>query len=66
MNQSGIPETVASVISTFPIDIQGMFWANIGLIGGMAATKDIGERLEKELRESCPVEWEVGLYEAEE
>lgn len=41
----GIPETVAHVIEQFPTEIQGMFWANIGLIGGVAATEGIGERL---------------------
>jgi len=34
LNQAGLAETIAECISTLPRDLQGMFWANIGLVGG--------------------------------
>lgn len=34
LEQTGLGSTIAHVISLLPEDLQGMFWANIGLIGG--------------------------------
>lgn len=45
LNETGLPETIAYVISTLPPDIQGMFWANIGIIGGLGNVEALGERL---------------------
>ena len=36
LDQAGLPATIAHAISCLPADIQGMFWANIGLVGGCA------------------------------
>jgi actin-related protein 6 len=33
LDQSGLAATIAAVVSLLPDDLQGMFWANIGLIG---------------------------------
>ena len=45
MEQSGIPATIAASISLLPEDLQGMFWANIGLIGGTTKFDGFRERL---------------------
>lgn len=34
LDQAGLASTIALSISLMPEDLQGMFWANIGLIGG--------------------------------
>lgn len=34
LDQAGLAETIALSISLMPDDLQGMFWSNIGLIGG--------------------------------
>jgi len=36
---------VANSISSLPQDLQGMFWANIGLIGGNVKFEGFGRRL---------------------
>lgn len=45
INQTGLPETVAHVISRMPEEFQGMFWAHIGLVGGLGNIEALGERL---------------------
>lgn len=45
IQQLGLPETVAHVISLMPKDLQGMFWAHIGIIGGLGNVEALGERL---------------------
>lgn len=34
LEQAGLAATIAHSISLLPEDLQGMFWSNIGLIGG--------------------------------
>ena len=34
LSQVGLSRTIAHAISSLPEDIQGLFWANIGLVGG--------------------------------
>jgi actin-related protein 6 len=41
----GLAETIAYVIGQMPEDEQGLFWANIGFIGGLAYTDSLGNRL---------------------
>ena len=55
-----------------------MFWANIGIIGGLGMVEGLGERLsvvssvamsqlkgrERDLRALCPIDYEIGIYEA--
>jgi actin-related protein 6 len=45
LKQSGLPETIALVISMMPVELQGMFWAHIGVFGGLGNIPDFGERL---------------------
>lgn len=45
IQQMGIAETVAHVIGLMPADEQGLFWANIGFMGGLTFTEHLGERL---------------------
>ncbi|GHJ88865.1 hypothetical protein NliqN6_5267 [Naganishia liquefaciens] len=64
LQQIGLAETIAYVIGLMPEDEQGLFWANIGFMGGLALTENLGERLDNELRMLCPMEYEVGIFEA--
>lgn len=41
----GLPEAIAYVISQMPTEVQGMFWAHIGIFGGLGMVANLGERL---------------------
>ena len=41
----GLPETVDYVISMMPEELRGMYWANIGIFGGLGNVLNLGERL---------------------
>ena len=45
MKQSGIAHAVAASISKLPQEVQGLFWANITLIGGNANFPGFQDRL---------------------
>lgn len=45
LDQAGLSATVAASIALLPEDLQGMFWANIGLIGGNTAMPGFRDRL---------------------
>ena len=45
LDQSGLAGTVAASISALPEDLKGMFWANIGLIGGSTKFPGFQQRL---------------------
>ncbi len=45
LKQAGLPESIASVIRSMPVEHQGMYWGHVGLFGGVAGTEAIGERL---------------------
>lgn len=45
LDQAGLASTIAYSISLLPNDLQGMFWANIGLIGGNTKIPGLRERL---------------------
>jgi actin-related protein 6 len=45
LEQAGLAETITASISLLPDDIQGMFWANIGLIGGTTKIPGFRKRL---------------------
>ena len=45
LKQAGLPETIADVISAMPEEVRGMFWANIGIFGGLGEIEGFGERL---------------------
>ncbi|KIM40974.1 hypothetical protein M413DRAFT_72674 [Hebeloma cylindrosporum] len=65
LDQAGLPATISHSISLLPRDLQGMFWANIGLIGGNANFQGFRERLMSELQTLAPVDYEVGIYECD-
>ncbi|KZV90002.1 actin-like protein ARP6 [Exidia glandulosa HHB12029] len=65
MEQTGLAETIAHSIASLPPDLQGMFWANIGLLGGSTAFRGFKQRLMTELRALAPAEHEVCLYKAD-
>ncbi|TFK34759.1 actin-related protein Arp6 [Crucibulum laeve] len=66
LNQAGLAATVAFSISLLPSDLQGMFWANIGLIGGNAKFAGFRDRLMSELQTLAPVDCEVVIYECDD
>ncbi|KAJ3547053.1 hypothetical protein NMY22_g1812 [Coprinellus aureogranulatus] len=66
LNQAGLPALIAHSISQLLEELQGMFWANIGLIGGNVKLPGFKERLLAELRSLAPVEYEVVIYEADD
>ncbi|KAJ6574470.1 actin-related protein Arp6 [Mycena capillaripes] len=66
LEQSGLAETIATSISLIPDDIQGMFWANIGLIGGNTKLPGFRQRLLSELQSLAPVDCDVVLYQSSE
>ncbi|KAI0786140.1 actin-like protein Arp6 [Abortiporus biennis] len=66
LDQCGIPETIAHSISLLPEDIQGMFWANIGLIGGSTKFAGFRDRLFKDLTSLAPSGTGVSIWQSEE
>ncbi|KAF8157920.1 actin-related protein Arp6 [Crassisporium funariophilum] len=66
LDQAGLPATIAFSISLLPSDLQGMFWANIGLIGGTTKFTGFRARLMSELQTLAPVDCEVVIYECED
>ncbi|KJA23273.1 hypothetical protein HYPSUDRAFT_138004 [Hypholoma sublateritium FD-334 SS-4] len=66
LDQAGLPATIAHAISCLPADIQGMFWANIGLIGGCAKFAGFRARLQAELQSLAPHGTAVRLTECAE
>ncbi|KAH0585832.1 hypothetical protein H2248_007122 [Termitomyces sp. 'cryptogamus'] len=66
LDQSGLPATIALSILLLPSDLQGMFWANIGLIGGCTKFPGFRARLMSELRSLAPTDCEVVIYECDE
>ncbi|EJF63272.1 actin-like protein ARP6 [Dichomitus squalens LYAD-421 SS1] len=66
LEQAGLSATVAASIALLPDDLQGMFWANIGLIGGNTAMPGFRNRLMSELRSLAPIDCEVGIYASAE
>ncbi|KAI0086978.1 actin-like protein Arp6 [Irpex rosettiformis] len=66
LEQAGLAATIADSISTLPEELRGMFWANIGLIGGTTKFPSFCDRLSAELRSLAPVDCEVKIYEGSE
>ncbi|PCH39816.1 actin-like protein ARP6 [Wolfiporia cocos MD-104 SS10] len=62
LEQLGVASAVASSVALLPEDLQGMFWAHIGLIGGNAKFPGFCERLHNELRSLAPNDCEVSIY----
>uniref|UniRef100_A0A8H7XR10 Actin-like protein ARP6 n=1 Tax=Psilocybe cubensis TaxID=181762 RepID=A0A8H7XR10_PSICU len=50
LDQAGLSSTIAHSISLLPTDLQGMFWANIGLIGGNTKFSGFRDRLTGRMR----------------
>ncbi|KXN84331.1 Actin-like protein ARP6 [Leucoagaricus sp. SymC.cos] len=64
LEQMGLASTIAHVISLLPEDLQGMFWANIGLIGGSINFSGFRARLLQELQPLAPMDSEIVIYES--
>jgi actin-related protein len=45
LNQSGLADTIAEIIAEMPEELRGMYWANIGILGGLGYIEALGERL---------------------
>ncbi|KAH9924346.1 actin-like protein Arp6 [Epithele typhae] len=66
LGQTGLSGTVASSIALLPEDLQGLFWANIALVGGNTALPGFRNRLMAELRALAPVDCEVVAFASDE
>ncbi|CAG8712241.1 4372_t:CDS:10 [Racocetra persica] len=76
MNQAGIPEVIVEAINAthpdmfpFPVndvDLHGLFYGNIVLVGGNSLFAGYKERIEKDLRVLAPSEFEVKVGMPEE
>ncbi|KAG6854285.1 hypothetical protein C0991_008533 [Blastosporella zonata] len=66
LEQAGLPATIALSISLLPSDLQGLFWANIGLVGGCTKFPGFRSRLMSELLSFAPIDCEVVIYECNE
>jgi len=65
-DQMGLAAAIAFSIGLLPEELHGLFWANIGLIGGNTKFPKFRVRLLNELRSLAPVECEVTIYESAE
>jgi actin-related protein 6 len=45
LHQAGLGEAIVQSVHLLPEDLQGMFWANIGLIGGSTTFPGFAARL---------------------
>ncbi|GJE94184.1 actin family protein [Phanerochaete sordida] len=66
LEQMGLAKTIAHTISLLPEEVQGLFWANIGLTGGSTKFPGFRDRLYQELRTLAPVECTVHIYQSDE
>ncbi|KAL1673978.1 actin-domain-containing protein [Schizophyllum commune] len=66
LDQAGIAHAVASSIAALPDDLQGMFWANIGLVGGSTRFRGFRERLMLELERLAPTDCEVVIHDSDD
>ncbi|KIL00217.1 hypothetical protein PAXRUDRAFT_130412 [Paxillus rubicundulus Ve08.2h10] len=66
LEQTGLPGTIAASIAGLPEDLQGLFWANIGLIGGNTKFPGFHERLMTELRLLAPVDFDIQIFKADD
>ncbi|KAF8624406.1 hypothetical protein AX15_005887 [Amanita polypyramis BW_CC] len=66
IDQMGLAGAIGLSIGSLPEDLQGLFWANIGLVGGNTKFPNFRTRLLNELRSLAPVDCEVAIYESSE
>lgn len=64
LDQSPLPETVASSISSCPAEYQPILWSNIVLCGGSANFSNSEERILEELRKLAPSNVPVKLHKS--
>ncbi|KAF9257152.1 actin-related protein Arp6 [Marasmius fiardii PR-910] len=66
LDQCGLAEAIAASISLLPEDLRGLFWANIGLIGGSTKFLGFRQRLLSEVQPLAPTGYEVRIYECDD
>ncbi|KAJ8079909.1 Actin- protein 6 [Marasmius tenuissimus] len=66
LDQCGLAGAIAASISLLPEDLRGIFWANIGVIGGNTKFPGFRERLLSEIQPLVPTGLQVGIYESED
>jgi len=66
LDQMGLAAAIAFSIGLLAEELQGLFWANIALIGGNTKFPNFRARLLNELRSLAPVDCEVTIYESAE
>ncbi|KAG7087930.1 hypothetical protein E1B28_011976 [Marasmius oreades] len=66
LDQCGLAEAIAVSISLLPEDLRGLFWANIGLIGGNSKFIGFRQRLLSEVQPFVPAGYNVCIYECDD
>ncbi|KAI8801486.1 actin-like protein ARP6 [Cladochytrium replicatum] len=61
IEQGGIAEAIADSISLCPDDVQEILYANIIVVGGNALFPGFKARLESELRNLAPIEYDINI-----
>lgn len=64
LKQSGLAWTIADAIGNMDASLQGLLWANIGVVGGNVLFPGFKERLQDELRKLAPTGYEVRIFES--
>lgn len=64
LEQIGLAQAIAHSISLLPEELHGMFWGNVGLIGGNTKFPGFVPRLMNELRSLASVDYEIAIYQS--
>lgn len=64
LDQTGLAGAIDCAISRLPEDTRGMYWANIGLIGGNTKLPGFQDRLFTELRKLAPIDYDICIFQA--
>jgi len=66
MKQAGLAEAIADAITSLPESLQGLFWANVTLVGGNTLLPGFTERLRRDLVSWAPSEYFVRIRRPED
>ncbi|KAI8331448.1 actin family [Choanephora cucurbitarum] len=61
LNQAGIPEAIVQSVSACDPEMQGLMYANIVLVGGNTHLPGYKERIEHDLRQHVPEDYEIRI-----
>ncbi|CAO3596054.1 unnamed protein product [Absidia cylindrospora] len=61
MNQAGIPETIVEAVQACDPELHGLLYANIVLVGGNAKFDGYQQRIETDLRQMIPSDYDLRI-----